>query len=86
MNQNFATEKQISIINKLKIFVDDKDDGNIIDNIDLTKVSRYDASLIIEGLLGLKNENRRLWNGWKLSSRLDYWLDNVYDTCEKYLC
>lgn len=85
MEQKFATEKQIALIQKLKVLLDNEEDGNIIDKVDLTKVTCHDASTIIEGLIGLKNEHRRLWYGQKLSYMLDTWCDDIYDTCEKYL-
>lgn len=78
-----ATEKQIAYIKKLKGFVDNGK-SNIVDEVDLTKLSVQDASTVIDGLLGLKYENKRLYFGCRLSPMLDSSLDKVYDTLEKY--
>lgn len=79
----YATEKQIGLIRKLKAFVD-CDGENIIDDVDLARVSIRDASTVIDGLLGIKYEYKRLAYGQSLSCNLDGSLDKVYDTLEKY--
>ena len=79
------TEKQVSFIQSLKHFVDDDKIGNPIDRLDFSKVTRFDASKLIQGLLEMKNEYANIMRGRGLSFGLDRALEDIYGTLEHYL-
>ena len=80
------TEKQIACINKCKSVIDNKESGNGLDRIDITKLTCYDASKIIGGLLTLTKCYRFVARGCVVSNSPMFLqaLDDVYDTIEKY--
>lgn len=85
MTTKMITEKQISYIQSLKHFLDDKKRGNPIDKLDISKMTRCDASKLIQGLLGLRSQHTNIRRGYGLSISLDEALDNIYNTLEHYL-
>lgn len=83
------TDKQIACINKCKHVIDDNKYGNELDSIDITKLTCYDASKLIGGLLVLIKCDRLIGYGYgplRVSESSMYLkaLDDVYDTIEKY--
>lgn len=80
------TEKQIECIKKCKSVIDDVEMGNDLDKIDITRLTRYDASKIIGGLLALIKCYRYVAKGCAVSSSPAFLkaLDDIYDTIEKY--
>ena len=85
MAPKMITDKQISFIQSLKNLLDDKKHGNPIDRLDISKVTRCDASKLIQGLLGLRSQYTNIKRGYGLSISLDEALDNIYNTLELYL-
>lgn len=80
------TEKQIACINRCKSVIDDKDRGNALDRIDISELTRSDASKIIHGLLALIQCNKAVARGCKVSNSAMFLdaLDDIYDTIERY--
>lgn len=80
------TEKQKTLIIKLKSFCDNKDFGNPLDKVDLNAFTISDASTLIKGLLGLQKCNHLAFRGVVVSNSYAFQcaLDDVYDTIEKY--
>lgn len=80
------TEKQAACINRCKSVIDDNKRGNALDRIDINKLTCYDASKIIGGLLALIQCNKAVVRGCKVtnSAMFNDALDDVYDTIEKY--
>lgn len=80
------TDKQITGINKCKSVIDNKENGNALDRIDITKLTCSDASKIIGGLLSLIKCNRFVAHGCKVSNSPMFMkaLDDVFDTIDKY--
>lgn len=85
MTPKMITDKQISFIQSLKHLLDDNKYGNPIDRLDISKVTRYDASKLIQGMLGLRSQHTNIRRGYGLSISLDEALDNIYNTLEHYL-
>lgn len=79
----YATEKQIALIQKLRYLVEYGKSSDI-NVVDLTKLSIRDASTIIDGLLGLKREDDKIYFGGRLSASVMVYLDKVFDTLDKY--
>lgn len=80
------TEKQLAFIKRNKALLDDNKFGNPLDRIDVTKMSCYDASKLVGGMIGLIKIYKAIGWGIKVSGTpaLDVVLDDVYDTIEKY--
>lgn len=80
------TEKQLAFIQRNKALLDDNKFGNPLDCIDVTKMSCYDASKLVGGMIGLIKINKTIARGISVSGTpvLDVVLDDVYDTIAKY--
>lgn len=80
------TEKQAACISRCKSVIDNKENGNALDRIDINKLTCYDASKIIGGLLALIQCNKAVVRGCKVTNTAMFndALDDVYDTIEKY--
>ena len=79
------TEKQINAINKMKSLL--KVDGrNPLDEIDLRKMSRKDASILIGGLIDFQKCNKAVWQGYRVSNTAFFndALDSIYEVIDKY--
>lgn len=79
------TDKQKIFINDLKGVITENGE-NAIDKLDLNKFTCFDASKLIEGLLGLRDCYKAIFRGIKVSHTVycENSLDLVFDTIEKY--
>lgn len=80
------TEKQKTLIIKLKSFFDNKEFDNPLDKVDLNAFTISDASTLIKGLLGMKKCNDLAADDEWIYCSNEYMcaLNNVYDTLAKY--